>query len=187
MPSRRRFLATAAGFGATASSSGCLTDLGLAESGYLQVKGVSVTWRHRGRRWEDEVLAARSDGESELRCRVAEAYASIVGSPTEIRVTEEVERRLDRNFVDVIYVAGFCWSDEDGHTCRNSQASRATFNRVQFGDRAEVVFDSPHVEVLDVYEGTQGDPHRWEADVTTFDFGALHDDHGVPVSGGSTV
>lgn len=128
-----------------------------------------------------------SDGESELRGRVAEAYASIVESPSEIRVTEEEEGRLERDFRSVAYVTGFCWSDAEGHTCRNSLASRGTFNRVQFGDRAEVVFDSPDVEVVDVYEGAQGDPGRWETDVSTFDFGALHADHGVPVSRGSTI
>lgn len=187
MPSRRRVLAAAAGLGGAASLSGCLTDVGLAESGYLQVKRVSVAWRYRGRRWEDEILLATSDGESELRGRVAREYAGIVDSPDTFRVSESMEQRIERDFVDVTYVTGFCWSGADGHTCRNSQTSRATFNRVQFGDRAEVVFHSPGVDVVDVYEGAQGDPDRWETDFTTFDFGERHADRGVPIGGGSIV
>ena len=181
MPSRRRFLAAATGLGAATSSSGCLTDLGLAESGYLQVKGVSVTWRHRGRLWEDEILLATSDGKSELRVRVAEEYATIVDAPDDLRVSEAMARRLKSEYTSVTYVAGFCWDDPDGHTCRNSRASRTTFNRVQFGDRAEVVFHVPDVEVVSVYEGAQGDPDRWERDVSTFEFEARHDGNGGPM------
>lgn len=183
MPSRRRFLAAAAGVGLATPLSGCLVHRARAETGYLQVKAVSVSWRHDGRRWEDEVLLATTDGESELQCRVAREYAAMVDDPAEIRVTGEMERRLERDFLDVAYVTGFCWSDAGTHTCRNPQASRATFNGVQFGDRADVVFRSPGVELLGVYEGAQGDPGEWETEVRTFDFAALHEDDGVPIDG----
>ena len=171
---RRGFLAAAAALAGAGTLPGCLglEVPGDGTSGYLQVKRVRVTWRGDGRRREDEVLLATVDGESALRCRVAEEYASIVDSPADIRVSRAMGRRLERDFADVTYVTGFCWSDPDGHTCRNARASRRNFNRVQFGDRAEVVFGSPTVEVVDVHEGAQGDPSRWDTDVRTFDFGA---------------
>ena len=187
MSSRRRFLATAAGLPATTALAGCLTDLGVAESGYLQFKGVSVAWRHDGRRYRDEVFRAAADGESELRGRVARAYAGIVEAPRDVRVTESLARRIERDFEAVTYLVGFCWDGPDGHTCRNARASRATFNRVQFGDRAEVVFGSPGVEVVDVYDRAQGDPAAWETDFTTFDFRERHADDGAPGPGGSTI
>jgi hypothetical protein len=160
---------------------GCLADLRPTTTGYLQVKVVDVAWSDRGRRMEDEVLWAVSDGESELRCRVARGYEGIVEDFPDVRVQEAVKRRLERNFLDVTYVTGFCWRDADGHTCRNTRASRETFNRVQFGDRAEVVFESPGVEVVDVQEDAQGDPAEWEAEITTFDFAARHEGNGAPV------
>ena len=187
MPSRRRFLAAAAGLPATTTLAGCLTDLGLAESGYLQLKGVSVTWRHDGRQYRDEVFRAAADGESELRGRVAREYAEIVDAPRDVRVTDTLARRIDHDFEAVTYLVGLCWDGPDGHTCRNSRASRATFNRVQFGDRAEVVFDSPGLDVVDVYEGAQGDPTDWETDFTTFSFAERHADDGAPVAGGEPV
>ena len=173
-PSRRGFLAAVAALAGAGTTSGCLDRSGDGDgtSAYLQAKRVRVTWRRGDRTREDEVLLATVDGESELRCRVAEEYASIVDSPADIRVGRAVERQLERDFADVTYVTGFCWSDPDGHTCRSARASRRTFNRIQFGDRAEVVFDSPTVEVVDVHEGARGDPSRWDTDVRTFDFGA---------------
>lgn len=180
MPSRRRVLA-AAGLGASAALPGCLSDLRPTTTAYLQVKVVDVAWSHRGRRMEDEVLWAVSDGESELRCRVAERYQGIVEGFPDVRVAGELKRRLEREFLDVTYVTGFCWSDADGHTCRNPRASRETFNRVQFGDRAEVVFESPGVEVVEVQKDAQGDPAEWESELTTFDFGAIHGGNGAPI------
>lgn len=179
MPSRRRYLAAAAGL-AAAPLSGCLVDRARAETGYLQVKAVSVSWRHDGRLWEDEIFLATLDGESELRCQVAGEYAAMADDPTEIRVGGETQRRIERDFLDVTYVTGFCWSDDDGHTCRMPRATRTAFNRVQFGDRADVVFRSPDVEILEVHEGAHGDPRKWETEVRTFDFGARHEDDGVP-------
>ena len=56
------------------------------------------------------------------------------------------------------------------------------FNRVQFGDRAEVVFDHPSVHVVDVYEGDQGDPDDWSQEYETFDFSTGHANCGVPIN-----
>lgn len=186
MPSRRHFLAAATGLPAATSLAGCLSDFGLTRSGYLQLKGVSVAWRHSGRRFRDEVLFATADGESRLRGRIAREYASIVDAPRDVRVSESLAGRLRREFVEVGYVLGFCWNGSDGHTCRNARTSRGSFNRVQFGDRAEVVFESPGVEVVDVYERAQGDPAEWEVEVTRFGFAERHADDGVPIAGRST-
>lgn len=180
VPSRRQVLA-AAGSASAAGIAGCLTDLGVARTGYLQFKAVGVAWQHRGRRWRDEVLWATSDGRSELRCRVAEEYPGIVNSLTDIRVSDGVLDRLRRDFVDVRYVLGFCWGTGDDHDCRNPQASRETFDAVQFGDRAEFVLDHPSVHLVDVYDGAQGDPAAWETEFREFDFSELHADRGVPI------
>ena len=181
MPSRRRLLASSLALGLCSSLGGCLTDLGIAKTGYLQVKAVDVAWQHRGPWYEDEILWAVSDGESHLDLRVAGEYEEIVESPAAIRVGESLETKLLADFAEVTYVAGFCWQDGGDRTCRNPRAGRETFNRVQFGDRAEFVFDSPGVHVVDVYEGTQGDPSAWKTEYETVDFGAMHAENGVPI------
>ena len=184
VPSRRRFLSASLSLAAGAGLAGCLTDLGVAETGFLQLKAVDVEWRYRGRRWRDEVLWAISDGDSLLRCRVAESYRGIVDALDDIRVDDSVEARILEDFSAVTYAGGFCWEGPDGLQCRNLRTSREAFNRVQFGDRAEVVVDSPRVEVVDVYEGAQGDPDEWETELRTFDFGAMHAADGVPIESG---
>ena len=184
MPSRRQCLATSLSLAAGASLAGCLTGVGLANTGFLQLKVVDVEWHHRGRRWQDEVLWAVSDGDSELRCRVAESYRGVVEALDDVRVDDRLEERILQDFSAVTYALGFCWEGPDGLRCRNLQASREAFNRVQFGDRAEVVVDSPRVEVVDVYEDAQGDPAEWETEFRTFDFGAMHAENGVPIERG---
>ena len=184
VPSRRRFLSASLSLAAGAGLAGCLTDLGVAETGFLQLKAVDVEWRYRGRRWRDEVLWAIADGDSLLRCRVAESYRGIVDALDDIRVDDAVEARILEDFSAVTYATGFCWEGPDGLRCRNLQSSREAFNRVQFGDRAEVVVDSPRVEVVDVYEDAQGDPDEWETEFRTFDFGAVHAEDGVPLENG---
>ena len=179
MPTRREVLAGGLALGT--SLAGCLTAAGVAVTGYLQVKVVQVGWRFRGRRYRDEILLAVSDGRSHLDVRVAGRYAHLYQGPGDIRVGEEAERGLLEAFTEVTYGVGFCWREAGERTCRNPQAGREAFNRVQFGDRAEVVFDSPGVHVVDVYDGAQGDPTAWDLEYDTIDFGALHEAHGVPV------
>jgi len=184
VPSRRQLLSTSLSLAAGASLAGCLTDVGLANTGFLQLKAVDVEWHHQGRRWQDEVLWAVSDGDSELRCRVAESYRRIVEDLDDVRVDDRLEERILEDFSAVTYALGFCWEGPDGLRCRNLQATREAFNRVQFGDRAEVVVESPRVEVVDVYEDAQGDPDGWETEFRTFDFGAMHAENGVPIERG---
>lgn len=179
VPSRRQVLAAVGGVGA-AGTAGCLTDLGVARTGYLQFKIVDVAWTHRGQRWQSDVLYANYDGRRKVFCRVAEEYRGIVNSLDDIRVSDGVLDRLTDDFEDVRYVAGFCFGDPEG-SCQNPQASRETFDAVQFGDRAEVVLDHPSVHVVDVYEGAQSDPADWETTFRTFDFSESHADNGVPI------
>lgn len=176
MVPRRAVLAVAAGLGG--SLGGCLTDVGLAKTGYLQFKILQVEWTHDGKRYRDEILYAAYDGETQPWCRVAEEYRSLADSVTDVRVTDDLLERLESTFAAVRYVIGFCWADGE---CRNPTATRAEFNRVQFDDRAEVRFDHPGVHILDVHEDAQATIDGWE-EVNTIDFSALHADHGVPIA-----
>ena len=173
VPSRRQVLATtgsalAGGFG------GCLSTVGLARRGYLQIKSVTVEWTHGNRRHRDQVLQITSDGRNRIRGRVAERYAGLVRTPTDIVTTDEIHKRLTRDFENVRYGLGFC-EEGGGNWCRNALSTRRGFDRVQFGDRAEVRIRGDEFRVLDVYDG---DATGWEVDVRTFDFAALHADDG---------
>lgn len=174
MPRRRAVLASAVVY--SVSLDGCLTELGFAKTGYLQFKIVEVEWRHNGDRYRDDIFYASYDGETQPWCRVAEEYQSLADSVEDVRVTDELVDRLESQFTDVRYVLGFCWADGE---CRNPTTTRGEFTRVQFGDRAEVQFDHPGVQIIDVYRGAQADLDRWE-EVNTVDFSELHADDGVP-------
>ena len=99
MPTRRDCLAAGAG-GLSGALAGCLTRLGLARTGELQLKAVSGVWTYHGRRYRDQVRFVARDGP---------------------RIVDEAFR------------------------------------------------------VVDVHEGGGRD---WRSEVTTFDFDALHADHG---------
>lgn len=177
MPSRRDCLAAGVG-GLAASLAGCLTRLGLAHTGELQLKAVSVTWTHEGRPYRDEVLWVALDEPTAVDGRVDEPLAELVADPTEIVVSEAVHADLEARFETVEYLLGFCGrgfdpGDPDG--CRNTRAIRRGFNRVQFGDRAEVRIVDGGFQIVDVYEG---DDRDWRSEVTAFDFDALHAEHG---------
>jgi hypothetical protein len=163
--------------GLFASLGGCLTEVGLAKTGSLQFTFVEVEWRHDGARYRDEIRDASSDGETRPWCRVAEEYRELATSVDDVRVTDDLLDRLESRFDDVRYVLGFCWADGE---CRNPTATRAAFNRVQFGDRAEFAVDQPGLHVVDVFEDANASIDDWAA-VNTIDFSALHADHGVPI------
>jgi hypothetical protein len=176
MASRRAFLTSAVGVGGALS--GCLTKAGFAKTGYLQFKIVEVAWQHDRDRYRDDIFYAAYGGETQPWCRVAEEYQSLANSIEDVQVTEELLDRLESSFDDVRYVLGFCWPNGE---CRNPTATRAEFNRVQFGDTAEVVFDHPGVHIVDVYEDANADFTNWE-EVNIIDFSALHAEHGVPIT-----
>ncbi len=168
----RRTLLGATGAGAFGALGGCLTRVGLAKTGYLQNKIVVVEWGSRARRQSAQILYLGSDGESEIDGRVAQSYRDVVDGLTHVTVSDDDSNRLRRRFDDVKYVIGFCGhgfdpSRADG--CLTTVSSRNGFNRVQFGDRAEVRVTDDRFGVLDVYEGAQGDPKTWKKKLHTFD------------------
>lgn len=142
--------------------------------GFLSYKAVSVEFERDGRTFATDVLWVWSDGSSRIFGWVAAEYADVVRSPTDIRLTRNAWRRLERDFDAVTPTLAF---SRPGSTPDDllrwdwyaARASRADFNRVQFGDRAAFVFRFPRVHLLDVREGRQGDPSEWDHRVRTMD------------------
>ena len=174
MVSRRRFLA-GVGVVGSAGLSGCLTRAGVAETGFLSYKGIEVAWESHGRPVSADLLWAWSDGRERIFGWVAAEYRSLVGSPTAIQVSEAGYERLRDEFVDVRFELGFSRIGATDHDLLEgdwytARAPRRGFNSVQFGDRAEVVFEFPRVHLVDVYDGAQGDPDGWTQQLGTMDF-----------------
>ena len=186
MPSRRRFL-TAAGLVGTTGLSGCLTRLGVAETGFLSYKGVNVTWLSHGRPMSADLCWVWSDGNERIFGWVAEEYPTIVASPLDIHLSEETYGLLTDDFENVSVKLGFTRPENTDYELLEgdwymASTSRRHFNRVQFGDRAEIVFRFPRVHLIDVYDGAQGDPNRWESELNTMDFSEMYRDRGVPIA-----
>jgi len=182
MVSRREILATSCAALASAGIAGCSrADLGLAETGYLQLKVVTLRWDHDGRTYESRPLWLLFGGDGD---RIDGRYdpdfvGDVVNAPDDVVVGENRHRELGGRF-EVKYGLGFCgedFADDDERIgCRNTWTSRDDFNRVQFGDRAEVGLSNDRFEVHSVSE----DEVRTDgAEVTTFDFADLHEDHGI--------
>lgn len=177
---RRRLLA-ALGAGAGAATAGCLSRLGLAGTGYLQLKAIDVRWEHRGTTWSDDVLwFVHERDEGTIRGRYDPRYAGdAVDAPDDIAVDDALHDRLTREFAGVRYVVGVCGDHFGGsrgsYGCTNAETGRADFNRVQLDDRAEVLERGARLDVVDVY------PDAYDVgidEVREFDFDALHDDDG---------
>lgn len=169
----RRTLLGATGAGAFGALGGCLARVGLAKTGYLQNKIVVVEWRVGNRNQSAEVLYLGSDGESEIGGRVAESYRDTVDGLAHVTVSDDDVTHLRRRFDSVRYVIGFCGHGFDPsrtNGCLTTSSSRKDFNRVQFGDRAEVRVTKNRFHVLDVCEGARGDPSTWTKELHTFDF-----------------
>ena len=182
MVSRREVLTTSGAALASTGIAGCgRLDLGSAKTGYLQLKIVALRWGHDGRTYLDQPLRVLFGGDGE---RIDVRYdpdflGDAVGAPKDIVVSENRQRELGGRF-EVKYMLGFCGedfaNDDERVGCRNAWTSRDDFNRVQFGDRAEVGLSNEQFEVHSVSENevrTDG------ADVTTFDFADRHEDHGI--------
>ena len=183
MVSRRRFL-SAVGLVGSAGLSGCLTRAGVAETGFLSYKGVEVTWESHGRRVSADLLWAWCDGRERIFGWVAEEYRRFAAASTDIRVSEAGYERLRDEFVDVTFELGFSRVGATHHDLRGgdwyaARATRRGFNAVQFGDRAEVVFDFPRVHLVDVYRGAQGDPDDWTHELGTMEFETASRDDGT--------
>jgi hypothetical protein len=182
MVSRREFLTTSCAALASTGIAGCSRlDLGSAKTGYLQLKTVTLRWDHDVQTYEDQPLRALFGGDGE---RIDARYdpdflGEAVGAPDDIVVSENRHSELGGRF-EVKYLLGFCGedfaNDDERIGCLNARTSRVDFNRVQFGDRAEVGLSNERFEVHSVSE----DEVRTDgADLTTFDFADLHEDHGI--------
>ncbi|WP_247002472.1 hypothetical protein [Halosolutus gelatinilyticus] len=172
---RRALLAATCGVLPTVGGAGCLSRLTTRSlfAEYLQLKAVSVRWTRDGRSRRDEPLKLLSDGKSEIRGTVASEYAQLASAPADVTVSESVHDRLAREFDGVRYVVGFCGEDfgsPDAHGCRNTGISRDDFNRVQFGDRAEVRLVDDTFRLEDVEEGDRERVREWETDVREYDW-----------------
>lgn len=188
MPATRRALLRTAGTLLPAVGlAGCTFTSGpdTRSAEYLQLKAVTVSWRRDGRSYEDQLFKLLSDGESEIRGDVASEYAELTSPPTEITVSEDVHDELERAFETVRYGVGFC-GDEfgtgDGHGCLNTGISRADFNRVQFGDRAEVTVVDNAFRIESVEEGDRAAVREWGSDVREYDWTERHSGRGRDVS-----
>ena len=182
MVSRRGILATSCAALASGGIAGCSrADLGLAKTGYLQLKTVTLRWDHDNRTYESQPLQLLFGGDGD---RIDGRYdpdfvGDVVNAPDDVVVGEDRHSKLE-NWFEVNYRLGFCgedFADDDERIgCRNTRTGRDDFNRVQFGDRAEVGLSNDRFEVHSVSE----DEVRTDgAEVTTFDFAELHDDHGI--------
>jgi hypothetical protein len=185
VPSRRSYLAVCCG-AATTALAGCVGDVVHAPNAYCQLKAISVEWTHRGRRNQDEVLwVIASRPERHLDVTAAAEFAGVASDPSAVSVTDERRRDLDRTFLNVQYVLGFCGSafgdrgDDRETGCRNTDAaSRSDFNRVQAGDDARITLVDDAFTVHDVDErSTDG----WTVEYDERDFSELHAENGVPL------
>ena len=182
MPSRRSLLRSSAAAG-TAALAGCLGALSPARPGELQLKAVSVAWTHRGRRYRDQVLFVALDEAGVVDGRVDEFLARFAGDPTRLVLPDVAHDRLAARFEAVEYALGFCgeaFGDAGEWGCRNTRAPRRDFNRVHFGDRARVrLVDTDDGDAFRVVEVSDGPGEDWRSEVTTFDFEAVHAEHGL--------
>ena len=186
MPSRREVLA-GAGLVGTAGLSGCLTRLGLAERGFLSYKGVSVIWRSDGRPMSADLCWAWSDGHGRIFGWVAEEYPTIAETPLSIHVSTETAAKLTSDFDGVVFKVGFSRPTSLDHDLLEgdwtiAETSRRDFNRVQFGDQAEILFRFPRIHLIDVYRGSQGDPREWDLEFHQMDFSEMYRDRDVPLA-----
>jgi hypothetical protein len=182
--SRRHLLAATAGL--LTGSPGCLTAAGLAETGFLAYKVVEVAWERDGRPVSANLGWVWSDGVTRIFGWYPEEYPELATPTGDLRVSDAVAERLRRDFREVTFGLGFSRPGATGRGLREhdwyvAHASRRDFNRVGFGDRAEVAFGDRRVRVVDVYEGAQGDPGEWERTVRPMDFSEAYRDRGVPV------
>lgn len=182
MPSRRALLVTSSAVLPATAIGGCLSMTDTLSAELLQLKAITVTWTHDGRSYRDQLLQLHSDGESEITGSVVREYSQLASQPSEITVSRDVHDELEREFETVKYIVGFCgdeFDSDDDFGCRNTGISRADFNAVQFGNRAEVTVDDGtfHLEEVTDDEGASG--RGWETDINDVDWTERHAEKGA--------
>lgn len=180
MPSRRSVLAALAAGGTVGGLGGCVSWLTPSRSGYVQLKGISLTWEYDGRTYVNEPLKLLFDPEEgTARGRQDPDYVgSTVGAPDDVVVPDPVAETLSAWF-DVEYVVGVCGENfaDGSYGCLNRQAGLTDFNRVQLTDRASIVNRDDRMDVV----GISGDAYEVEdSRIRTFDFAKGHEDDGLP-------
>lgn len=195
--SRREFLASLSGYSGlaiagsavvgTVATTGCLGSVRLPETGVLTYKGVRVGWSVDGTTTLADLCWVWSDGERRLYGWYPAEYPAIVPTLSEVVVTDGLERRLQRDFEQVEYHLGFTRPTNTGRELRSTDwfvalASRRDFNRVQFGDSADVRFGNSHVTVYRVREDAVGPVDSWDRTVRPMDFSAAFAHAGVPIA-----
>ncbi|WP_227380382.1 hypothetical protein [Haladaptatus halobius] len=180
MISRRQMLGTIGVALTTESLGSCLSQLGVAKTGYIQVKAVSLEWKYNGQRYVDEPLNIVFD---RVQGDIVGSYdpdllGESVHSPTKIVVSKAARNRLATRF-NVNYLIRVCgteFSKKGSQGCSNRWTSREDFNRVQLGDRAEVRVSGDDFDVIDVYKNAATVN---SVNIRTFDFAELHKEHGI--------
>lgn len=159
MPSRRRFLTTAAAVATGAASAGCLG--GVFESGteaYLQFKTVSVSWNRDNQTYRSRVLDVthRIDDDTVEGYYDPEYASNAVQPATRIEVGESLHDRLTREFDEVDYVLGACgegFGGGDAVGCLNQRAGREDFDAAPLTGRVTVADRDGQFDVLDAEPG----------------------------------
>lgn len=194
MPLRRQMLAVVGTAGLSAAA-GCTAAVSGIETGYPQLKRISVRWAHHGQHWRERLLTMIFDGSDRLWGQLAAEIQHVLDGPAAVRVDDETHDALDARFETVTYELGICWTDGE-QECWNPRVSRDGFNDVQFDDRATVAFpqqvylltDEAGAEgpqrayVLDVERGAHGDPAEWEREVELFSAADQHGERGIPLA-----
>lgn len=183
MPSRRRVLTVATGLAVTGlgSTAGCLARTPLAGLGFLAYQAIEVGWTHEGHSMTADLAFFEYDRRDRLWGWVADAYPELLTPAGGLRTTDTAMDRLGQDFESITFQLQF--SPVDGSTnpdWHRAFASHRDFDRVAFGDRAAIRYDFPHVRVLEVYEGAQGDPATWDHEIGLFDFSESYAHAGAP-------
>ncbi|WP_231188739.1 hypothetical protein [Haladaptatus sp. DYF46] len=180
MPSRRRILAQSGVALTTSSLGSCLSKIGLAKTGHIQAKVVSLEWTFQGQRYEDQPLNIAFDRSRGLIYGKYDPNIvnEIIQSPTNIVVSKASLSQLSTRF-DVKYLIRICGADFSrggSQGCSNRWTERGDFNNIQLGDRAEVRVTRDNFDIIDVYKDSDT---VQSVDVRTFDFAELHKDDGI--------
>jgi hypothetical protein len=158
MPSRRTVLGTL-GTVAVGGFAG-YTWLNRA-TGYVQEKSIEVTYREDNQWYAESVITVSLGnpagvGEPELHW-LHDDWEGRFETPNTPAVSDALHEDLQREYEEVRYVVGVCspeWkTDDSGIGCRNANATREDFNRVQVHDRVTASYDSPTLSIHDV-DGT---------------------------------
>ncbi|MEF8841145.1 MAG: hypothetical protein V5A62_05910 [Haloarculaceae archaeon] len=155
------------GLAGLGSTSGCLDFLSQSEPAFLSYKAVAVQWEtDRGQGHVADLCWLWSDGRSRIFGWEPEEYPDIVRTATDVTVSDETFRTLQKRFTGVIFQVGLSSIETTDLSLLESDfgildVSRDRFNRVQFGDRVRVSPTDSGVRIRDIQRGRHNDPADW--------------------------